>query len=207
MTTPVQATLAIPPRVEYVAVGCAVVGVVWPEGPALSTGVVVVVASGVLVAPGCGDRDEDAPGDDGALGVSGAGAGAGGGTEAGTVKVGPFGCWAMLVDVVPTADEPDSTSFTTSAWATTAAGRSVTSAATMEVAAHTTAVDPTEAASHRLVWNRRGCGTDRECHESPAPSAKETLNFAAAHAPGLVPSTNTRARNRDLRQRQRQRQR
>ena len=111
---------------------------------------------------GCGDRDEDAPSDDGALGVPGAGAG--GRTEPGTVNVGPFGCWATLVDVVPTADEPDSTSFTTSAWATTAGGRSVTSAATMEVAVHTTAVDPTEAASHRLVINRRGGRTDRECH-------------------------------------------
>ena len=137
MTTPVQATLAIPPSVEYVAVGRAVVGravvgVVSPEGPALSRGVVVVVESGALVTPGCGDRDEDAPGDDGVLGVSGAGAG--GGTEAGTVKVGPFG------------------------------GRSVTSAATMKVAAHTTASDPPEAASHRLVMNRRGGRIDRDCH-------------------------------------------
>jgi len=115
MTTPVQATLAIPPRVEYVAVGSAAVGIVRPEGPALSTRMVVVVASGVLMTPDCGDRDEDTPGDDGALGVSGSGAGAGAGTEAGTVKVGPFGCSAMLVDVVPAADEPDSTSATTSA--------------------------------------------------------------------------------------------
>jgi hypothetical protein len=65
----------------------------------------------------------------------------------------------LTVDDVVVPWAPDSTSLTTSSWARTRAGRSVTSAATTDVAVQTTAVDPTVARSHSPTANNRVRGT------------------------------------------------
>jgi hypothetical protein len=54
---------------------------------------------------------------------------------------------------------PDASSLTTSEWAIADGGRSVTSAATMDVAVHTTAVDVNVTASQRPAANVRGSCT------------------------------------------------
>jgi hypothetical protein len=58
----------------------------------------------------------------------------------------------VVVDVVVAAD---CSSLTTSLWGRTGAGRSVTSAATVDVAVHTIAVDTRVAANHTAAVNRR----------------------------------------------------
>jgi len=79
----------------------------------------------------------------------------------------------LVVVVVPTTGDPDFSSVTTSWWATTVAGRSVTSAATMEVAVHTIAVDPIVAASHSTVENNRDNGTPEGCSLLTNPGLRE----------------------------------
>lgn len=133
-------------------------------GGAPGTVAVVGGGPGAIVAPGCGAREPaDGPA---ALVVVGPRLGAG----TVDVELGTFG------PVVMAADEPDSSSLTTSLWASTAAGRSVTSAATIDVAAHTTAVDATVTTSQSPAASNLDNGTPRECPVRTGPRAKETLN-------------------------------
>lgn len=68
----------------------------------------------------------------------------------------------VLVGVGP-AGGPAASSLTTSAWATTEGGRSVTSAATIDVAAQTMAVDATVAASQVPAPSNRVHCISPEC--------------------------------------------
>ena len=161
MKTPLQATPTMPPGVEYVAVGRDALWVV--GGPAGrveggAPGTVVDVAgdeAGVMVAPGCGACEPGAgdtarvvvvadprPGD-------------------GTVEVVP--CAWGAPGAALAADEPDASSLTTSAGARTAAGRSVTSAATMDVAAQTITVEAIVTASQSPAAKNRDRGILRGC--------------------------------------------
>jgi len=67
----------------------------------------------------------------------------------------------MVVDVGPTA--PDASWLTTSRWATTGAGRSVTSEATMDVAVQTIAVETAVTPNHIPTAMRRRTSTHRGC--------------------------------------------
>ncbi len=102
--------------------------------------------------------------------------GTGAGPRDGTVDVGPAASGAMLVVVVGTGGDADSNSSTTSSWARTGAGRSVTSAATVDVAIQTMPVDAAVTASHRPVANKRDSGTTPECPAPTRPRAKGALN-------------------------------
>jgi hypothetical protein len=72
---------------------------------------------------------------------------------------------ARLVAVVGGSPpgEPDCSSLTTSRWATTGGGRSVTSAATVDVAVQTTPVDATVAVNHSPVAKNLGADTRPGC--------------------------------------------
>jgi len=102
------------------------------------------------------------------------GIGAVDGTATGKVVV-------VVVDVV-VSWAPASISLTTSSRARTRAERSVTSAATTDVAVQTTAVDPTVATSHSPTANNRVRGTRPGCRRHTSPRAKGGLN-----PPGAVP--------------------
>lgn len=146
-------------------------------------GVVARGAIGATVTPACACGA--VPGN-GTFGPAGAAAR----PEAGTVEAGPLTAWVVLVVVVPMTDEPASSSLTTSSWATTGAGRSVTSAATSDVAAHTMAVDATVAASHSPTANNRCSPTAPRMPLPAAPSAKGTLNLTRVGLNvGPVPSS------------------
>jgi len=67
--------------------------------------------------------------------------------------------FAVVVGADPTAGGLDSSALTTSWWASTRAGRSVTSAATMDVAVQTMAVDATVAISQSPEANERASDT------------------------------------------------
>jgi len=168
--------------VEYVAVGRDgwVVGGLAGRELGSAPGLVVAVVSGgdgATVAPGCGVWDWGAPGP-GAFGPAVAGARPG----AGTVEVGlSFG--GVLVGAV--ADDPDSSSLTTSWGARTGAGRSVTSAATMDVAAQTMAVDTMVTASQSPTASRRGNGTLPGWSLRTRPRAKGTLKIRPTLHPRL----------------------
>jgi hypothetical protein len=75
----------------------------------------------------------------------------------------------VLAGFASALGKPVSTSFTTSSWARTDAGRSVTSAATTDVAVQTTAVDPTVATSHSPMANNRVRGTSARMPSSHLP--------------------------------------
>jgi len=79
------------------------------------------------------------------------------------VVVAGFG--VVLVGAALAGDGPDSSALTTSWWASTRVGRSVTSAATMEVAVQTMAVDATVAASQSPEANDRGSDTSTGCSD------------------------------------------
>jgi len=162
MKKPLHATLTTPPLVEYVAVGRGDGdGVAGPAGgrPDPVPGTVVTVVGGDNGGTGTlggGAWDGDPTGSRG-LGLPAADPR----PLAGTVEVEAFAGTVVLVGVP--ADGSGSSSLTTSWCARTTAGRSVTSAATMEVAVHTTAVDATVATSHSPMANTRDSGTSRGC--------------------------------------------
>lgn len=167
MKKPLQATLTTPPLVENVAAGSDdgwVVGGLSGRVVGGDPGAVVAVVGGgigAIVTLGGGVCAEGAVGG-GGFGLLGTGPR----PREGTVDVELLVFGVVVVGVVLAVDEPDSNSVTTSWWATTEAGRSVTSAATMDVAVQTMAVDATVAASQSPVANNRGIGTYRAC--SPA---------------------------------------
>jgi len=76
----------------------------------------------------------------------------------------------MVVVVVVDAD---SNSSTTSLLARTDAGRSVTSAATADVAIQTMPVDAAVTTSHSAVARSRDSGTTPGCPRRPAPGLRE----------------------------------
>jgi hypothetical protein len=80
----------------------------------------------------------------------------------GTVGV-SAGFDVVVVEAPGGGAAPAASSLTTSLWATTGAGRSVTSAATIDVAAHTTAVAVAVTASHSPVAKSRGTGICPGC--------------------------------------------
>ena len=173
MKKPLHATLTTPPLVEYVAVGR---GDGWdaagPAGgrtdPAPGTGVAVVGGE----SDGTGTSG-GAVGDGGPAGPWGLGLPAAGPRPSAGAEVGAVAGAVVLVGVAPATDESGSSSLTTSWWARTAAGRSVTSAATMEVAVHTTTVDATVATSHSPMANTRGSCTSRGCLFAAAEGLRE----------------------------------
>lgn len=75
----------------------------------------------------------------------------------GTVAAGPVDM-DRVVGVVVATRAPDANSLTTSWWATTGVGRSVTSAATIDVAVQTMAVDAKVTTSHRPTASNRDSG-------------------------------------------------
>jgi len=158
MKKPLQTTLTTPPAVEYVAVGRGawVVGGLAGREVGGAPGVVVAVegGGGATATPGCGVGDAGAP-ETGAFGAAGAGSR----PRDATVDVGLSAVGGPLVGGVPAAGEADSSSLTTSWGARTGAGRSVTSAATIDVAVQTMAVDTRVTASQSPVASRRGSGT------------------------------------------------
>jgi len=81
---------------------------------------------------------------------------------------------AHTPDGVSAAGGPDSSALTTSWWATTDAGRSVTSAATMDVAAQTSAVDARVAVSQSPPANNRADRTAPGCSPATTPVLNET---------------------------------
>lgn len=95
----------------------------------------------------------------------------------GVVEVEPFVAGAVLIDVGLAADEPDLSSLTTSRWAMTDTGRSITSAATMDVAAQTTAVEATVTTSHSPAANSRGRATPLGCLVRGPFGVKDILNL------------------------------
>ena len=109
--------------------------------------------NGAVVTPGCGIWDRGAEVTDG---VEPTGAVPRSGV--GTVEVALAALGVVLV-VVVLADEADANSLTTSRWARTDVGRSVTSAATIEVAVQTMAVEATVTANQSAVANNRVNGT------------------------------------------------
>lgn len=175
MNMPLQATLTTPPGVEYVAIGRG--GGLGPGGGGGGR----LAAPGTVVA-GAGGMTGEAV-------TSGRGSGEGGAATrgpglatagspplAGIVEVGPSVTGVVeLGDGAWTPDWPAPTSLSTSSWARTGAGRSATSAATIDVAAQTTAVEPTVAASHNPVANNRVRGTRQGCPRWQHPRAKERL--------------------------------
>jgi hypothetical protein len=158
MKTPLQATLTTPPGVEYVAVGRGWgAGGLVGRGSGRAPGTAASVAgggTGSLSVPGCGPRGGGADAT-GGLGRTATGPWPPVGIVEGEATV--AGVVVVVGDVV--SCPPDSTSLTTSSWARTRAGRSVTSAATADVAVQTTAVDPRVAASHSPMANNRFRGT------------------------------------------------
>ena len=144
MKNPLHDAVTTPPPVEYVAVGSgAGEAVVGGEGLAGAAVVVVVVEGGgggsVVAGPGVG----------------------GGGGAVGRVRGVVVGVGSGAVDgggPVPGSGVTSASACTTSRWATTGAGRSVTSPATTDVAVHTMAVAATVVASQiPAVSNRRTC--------------------------------------------------
>ncbi len=120
------------------------------DGP-VAVAAVMGGESGAVVTPGCGVWDRGAEVTAG-VGLTGAVPRPG----VGTVEVALPAVGVVLVVVV--ADEA-ANSLTTSRWARTDVGRSVTSAATIEVAAQTMAVEATVTANQSAVANNRVNGT------------------------------------------------
>ena len=149
---PSHATLTEPPGVENVAVGRTVA-----SGPGR-------VVGGETGAPDLGGEEGEAltggsglsvgAAVDGGLAVAGAGRS----PSDGVVVSGPAPL-ATAVVVGCGSGEPDSSCLTTSWCSITGAGRSVTSAATFDVAVHTMAVDRIVATSHSPAATRRGAVT------------------------------------------------
>jgi len=69
----------------------------------------------------------------------------------------------ILFGNVLAAAEPELSSLTTSRWAITDTGRSITSAATNDVAVQTTAVDAAVTPNHTPAANNRGNDISRAC--------------------------------------------
>jgi len=144
--------------VEYVAVAR---GPAWVGGgltgrgagraPGAVVGVVGGGSAGVMT-PGCRLWDSGAAGA-GEPGLTGAAPRSRTGTVEEEVVV---GFAVVLVGADLATGGPDSSALTTSWWASTRAGRSVTSAATMDVAVQTMAVDATVAISQSPEANERG---------------------------------------------------
>ena len=115
---------------------------------------VVAGGDGATVTPGCATGDAGAVGVDTASGPAGAAPR----PRDATVEVELLG-GGTLGGVDPAAGVATCSSLTTSPWARTDAGRSVTSPATIDVAAHTMTVEAAVTATHSPVANRRGMGT------------------------------------------------
>lgn len=98
-------------------------------------------------------------GDDGACGV----ARAGGRPFDGAFGMDVCGSRVVVVGAVLAGGGSECSSLTTLSCATTDEGRSVTSAATIDVAIQVMAVDATVTASHSPVANNRVSGTPPEC--------------------------------------------
>ena len=161
MKNPSQATRTTPPTVEYVAVGregAWVVGGVVAGGPAAT----VVVGAG------------------GGLGAGWVVGGAGAGAFRGTVVRGRVVDVGGLVVVVVGRGSGglDCSSLTTSLWGTTGAGRSVTSAATVEVAVQTMAVDTMVTTSQSPAASIRGVVIAPGCRLPRPRRAKRSLRTA-----------------------------
>jgi hypothetical protein len=172
MKNPLHATLTTPPLVEYVADGCVVGGLVGRVASGAGGGGAVGGAGGGGTgAPGCATC---------ALGVVVTGAVGLGATgpppRDGTVELELPTLGAVLVGAAFALDGGDASALTTSSWASTGAGRSVTSAATIDVAAHTMAVDATVTANHSPLVNSRDGRTCRGCTFGAHLSAKRTSN-------------------------------
>lgn len=138
MKYPLHVAVTVPPAIEYVAVG---LGEGWVVGGG--------VTGGGTVGPGVGSGGGTV---DGGVNV-GAGTKSGGGGD--WFRGGGAGAGAVVVEVgaavtagAVSASEPVCRAMTTWRWGRTAAGRSVTSAATTDVAAQTIAVAATVVASH-----------------------------------------------------------
>ena len=160
MKNPLHDAVTTPPSVEYVAVGsCA--------GGAVGGGVVTAVALVVVVVEGEG------------AGMVGAGPGAcaaagGGGSGRGRGAVAVEGSRAV-VGGGPTSGPGGSSASacTTSRWATTGAGRSVTSPATTDVAVHTMAVAAAVVASQIPAVSNRRAFTGRGCLLTPRQGIRD----------------------------------
>jgi len=124
-------------------------------------------------------------GDTGAVGIPGGGVSGGGTADACGLGLGGLGLppldgtdvvevpGGVVVVVGSTAEEPDWSSLRTSWCSTTGAGRSVTSAATIEVAVHTMAVNATVTASQSPVAKDRGSRTFPGCAFRSRPGLME----------------------------------
>ena len=155
MKNPSQATLTTPPGVEYVAVFR---DAGWVVGGAVTGG-----GAGTVVA--------------GAEGWGAGGAGVVVGALRGTVVrdrvVEVVGAGRVVVVVV--VDGALASWFTTSRRGTTGAGRSVTSAATVDVAVHTMVVEMSVATSQRPTAINRGIVTSQACPHRRGLRAKRAL--------------------------------
>jgi hypothetical protein len=156
MKKPLHATVVTPPAVEYVAVGRGAAGfVVGGVLGGLLGWVVGGTAGGLAVArPGWGVCDRAGPGPAG----SGTGSAERGSSD-GTVEVELVGFGVVMPGVVLSSDAPGCSANTTSRWRTTGAGRSVRSAATVDVPAQTMAVAAAVTHTHSPTANNRRTGT------------------------------------------------
>jgi hypothetical protein len=141
MSNPSPATRTTPPAVEYVAVG--------PDGAWVVT-VVVTGGGAATVVAGAGRVVGGEVAVVGDLRV----------TVVRTTRVVVVGAGRVVVVVV---GGTVASWLTTSRRGTTGAGRSVTSAATVEVAVHTMAVEIRVATSQRPTANNRGIVTAQAC--------------------------------------------
>ncbi|PZS16504.1 MAG: hypothetical protein DLM54_11100 [Acidimicrobiales bacterium] len=117
-----------------------------------------------LAVPGCGDCEDAGSVELGPADAFPRSAG-------GPVGLPSFG--AVLVGGAGVAGGPDCSSLTTSRWATTEGGRSVTSAATMEVAVQIMAVDARVATSHSAAPSSRGSAISTDWPFSVARGIRE----------------------------------
>ena len=145
-----QPTVADPPAVEYVAVG---------RWRAWVVGLLGRVVGGAVVGTGAATRGGWATAPYAPGGGACAGGPAGGGAPGGTVDVDPPALGTVMSGSVSAWGSPGCSASTTSRWATTGGGRSVRSAATVDVPAHTIAVATAVTHSQRATARNRRTGT------------------------------------------------